>query len=354
MTKSICSIVLFLCLTSFATAGESQWISLFNGKDLSGWKANERPESWKVENGAIVTNGDRSHLFYVGKVGKHDFKNFVFSALVKSNEGANSGIYFHTKFKPDPWPVAGYEAQVYNSRPAANGEYVERKMTGSIYAVRNTWVPPVKNNEWFEYKIKVSGKTIQTFINGRLICEYTENDQPWRADDKLKRLLSSGTFAFQAHDPDSVVHFRDIKVKILPDDAPSLSIPVNDKEFDQLISQFSNDNVALIDLGIVSGSESTNNAQKKAALKYGLTLGYTYPDSYTSIANIVSDSLVFVINDNKKKPPVEMMKFAKANGVKIAFSSGGVDSLDAARLKSRLRAMKKAGIGREDIWIPGV
>ena len=38
--------------------------------------------------------------------------------------------------------------------------------------------PPVADNEWFEYRILVSGRTIQTFVNGRLICEYTESGEP--------------------------------------------------------------------------------------------------------------------------------------------------------------------------------
>jgi hypothetical protein len=46
-----------------------EWIPLQDGKSLAGWKAAERPESWVVEDGAFVARGDRSHLFYVGKVG---------------------------------------------------------------------------------------------------------------------------------------------------------------------------------------------------------------------------------------------------------------------------------------------
>ena len=153
-----------------------EWIPLQDGKSLAGWKAAERPESWVVEDGVFVSRGERSHLFYVGKVGKHDFRNFEFSAEVMTSPGANSGIYVHTKWQGPGWPEAGYELQVINSNPPAekmNG-YIEHKMTGSIYAVRNTWKAPAKDNEWFNYRIRVVGKTIQTFINDKLICEYAE------------------------------------------------------------------------------------------------------------------------------------------------------------------------------------
>src|SRR3954471_3803710 len=95
------------------------WISLQDGKSLAGWKAAERPESWVVEDGVFVARGERSHLFYVGKVGKHDFRNVELSADVMTSPGANSGIYAHTKFQGPGWPEAGYELQVINSNPPA-------------------------------------------------------------------------------------------------------------------------------------------------------------------------------------------------------------------------------------------
>ena len=64
--------------------------------------------------------------------------------------------------------------------------------------------------------------------------------------------MGSGTFALQAHDPGSVVKYRNMKVKILPNDAapPAGLVPLEDRELDQLITQASNDNIPLIDLGL--------------------------------------------------------------------------------------------------------
>src|ERR1041384_3307585 len=118
-----------------------EWISLQDGKSLSGWKTADRPEAWVVEDGAFVSRGDRSHLFYTGKVAKHDFRNFELSLDVQTTPGANSGVYVHTKWQGPGWPFAGYELQVINSNPPAENHngYIEYKMTGSVYAVRNTW-----------------------------------------------------------------------------------------------------------------------------------------------------------------------------------------------------------------------
>ena len=80
-----------------------QWIELFDGLTLNGWQASENTESWRIEDGAIVTRGPRSHLFYMGEAGGHDFRNFEFMADVKTSPGANSGIYFHTEFQETGW-----------------------------------------------------------------------------------------------------------------------------------------------------------------------------------------------------------------------------------------------------------
>lgn len=348
-------LVAALCLSllsrSIAAEGAGEWQSLYDGKTLTGWEANESPGTWVIQDGAIVTKGPRSHLFYVGPVANHNFRNFEFYAEVRTTPNSNSGIYIHTQLKPDPWPQAGYECQVINSHNPAEG-YIERKMTGSIYAVRNTWRAPAKDNEWFEYRIKVSGKTIQTFINGELVCQYTEAPKAWRAKDKPGRTLSSGTFALQGHDPKSEVHYRALKVRVLPDDAPSLDEPLADSELDQLITQASDANFALIDLGITPGSSSLVQAQTETARKYGAIFGYMFNADDIDLANLGANGPLVLINDKDAAPSVALLKAAKANGAKLAFSSGGVARLDPDRLKKRLLAIKEAGLEWRDMWVP--
>jgi hypothetical protein len=355
----VCSLLAMAAMTAAVVAAPvtaQEWLPLQDGKSLAGWKAAERPESWKVEDGAFVSVGDRSHLFYVGKVGPRgkpgNFKNFEFSAEVMTSPGANSGIYVHTKWQGPGWPTAGYELQVINSNPPAettNG-YIEHKMTGSIYAIRNTWVAPAKDNEWFNYRIKVVGKTIQTFINDKLICEYAEPADAFRPDDKKQRLLGSGTFALQAHDPGSVVKYRNMKVKILPDDAqpPAAVVPIMDSEMDRLVTQASNDNIPLIDLAQppVRGDAETFWSSVR---RHGMTWGNELPAA--SVASVPQS--VVVIVDANAPPNVELLKAAKAAGAKVVFSAGASEGLGQQRLKARLQAIKDAGLGWKDFWVPG-
>ncbi|MAE77969.1 MAG: hypothetical protein CMJ85_13990 [Planctomycetes bacterium] len=191
------------------------WSKLFNGQDLEGWKVNQNPESVRVEDGALVVGGKRAHVFYDGEVYSHSFKNFVFRAKVKTLPKANSGIYFHTEFQKRGWPSIGYECQVNNSQR-------DWRRTGGLYAIQDVREAPAKDNEWFDMEITVRGKHVTVAVNGKTTADYTEPESPKRPRNMAQRLLSRGTFAIQCHDPGSVVHYKDIRVKALHEGPPVL------------------------------------------------------------------------------------------------------------------------------------
>ncbi|MAD33856.1 MAG: hypothetical protein CMJ88_08870 [Planctomycetes bacterium] len=188
------------------------YASLFNGKDLQGWKVNENPASVRVEEGAIVVQGERSHVFYDGPVYHHDFKNFELRALVKTKKNANSGIYFHTRFQKGGWPERGYEVQVNNSQ----GDW---RRTGGLYAVDDVKVAPAEDDKWFLMEVRVVGKHVTIKVDGKVIVDYTEPDDVRREPGFKGRLIDRGTFALQCHDPGSEVHYKDIAVRLLPEGA---------------------------------------------------------------------------------------------------------------------------------------
>jgi hypothetical protein len=191
---------------STETADETGFVSLFDGKSMNGWKANENTTSWTVQDGALVCKGERSHLFYMGD--DKPFKNFHFKAEVMTEPNSNAGIYFHTKYQDSGWPKYGFECQVnlsYKSDP---------RKTGSIYAVKDYLEPSAKDNEWYLQEIIVVGNKITTKVNGKVLVEYIEPDDKQPGED-FTRKIDEGTFALQAHDPGSKVHFRNLRVKRL-------------------------------------------------------------------------------------------------------------------------------------------
>lgn len=182
---------------------------LFDGKTLDGWKVGRNADTFKVVDGAIVAHGPVAHLFYVGPVNNHNFRNFHFRAEVFTCPKANSGIYFHTEYQEAGWPAKGFEAQV-------NQTHSDPRKTGGLYAVKDVMnVSPARDEEWYLYEIIVQGRRVVLKVNGKVTCDWTEPDPP--NPPSPGRKLGSGTFALQGHDPGSKVLFRNIMVKPLPD-----------------------------------------------------------------------------------------------------------------------------------------
>lgn len=185
------------------------WKLLFDGKSLDGWKANEVPGTFSVKDGELIVKGARSHLFYVGAVQNHVFKNFELSAEVLTFPKANSGIYFHTAWQESGWPEKGYEIQVNNS-------HTDPKRTAGVYAIKDNLDAVAKDGAWFTLSIRVEGRHIVTKVDGKVVEDYTQEEKPERAAAYAGRLIGSGTFALQGHDPASEVHYRNLKVRVLP------------------------------------------------------------------------------------------------------------------------------------------
>lgn len=215
-------LVLSACATPTVSA-EADPLVLFDGESLDGWRVTaENPDSFRVEDGAIIAEGPRAHLFYDGEHGT-DIVDFELSLKVKTKPGANSGVYFHTAYQAEDWPKVGLEAQV-------NATQYDYRKTGSVYAIADVRVykeasevpalgfdsnayvtrtaAPHMDDEWFDYVIRVEDGTVTTRVNGALLVQWK---QPEDWPDATRR-LSSGTFGLQAHDPDSKVYYKDIVV----------------------------------------------------------------------------------------------------------------------------------------------
>jgi putative membrane-bound dehydrogenase-like protein len=197
------------------------WISLFNGRDLTGWQANLKPESFSVEDGLLKAHGRNgmSHLFYTGEDDDDDaFVNFELEVEVRAEPDSNSGIFFHTdrELRNGKYLNKGYEVQL-------NSTEKEKRKTGSLYAVVDLPESPVDETKWFTLRFTVEGKHIEVWLNGTKVTDYVEPDSPERPASRAKRLIDpkGGAIALQAHDPDSVFYFRRIRVRKIIDDVHS-------------------------------------------------------------------------------------------------------------------------------------
>jgi len=211
MKKTIFSAIFItglITVISFRNQSADEWVSLFNGTSLDGWKVGANPETFSVENGMIKVNGKVAHLFYDGPVANHQFTDFELMADVKTLPGSNSGIYFDTEYQESSWPKKGYEVQVNNS-------HTDWRRTGGLYAVQDVKENFAKDDEWFTMQIKVFGKKVQIWVNKKLVTDYTEPSAVTREEGMEARVIAPGTIALQGHDPKSTVYYKNIKIRQL-------------------------------------------------------------------------------------------------------------------------------------------
>jgi hypothetical protein len=192
-----------------AMAAEDGFTSLFNGKDLTGWKASEHPETFSVMDGAIVAHGPRSHCFYIGDFHQHSFKNFELRVDVLTRPKANGGVYIDTEYQETGWPGKGFEVQVNNTYPT------DPLLTGSLYQVADNTREVAKDNEWFTEDIFVQGDSITVKVNDKVVAQWTQPPGWAGTKDFPNRRIGAGTIALQAHDPGSIVYYKNIRIKPL-------------------------------------------------------------------------------------------------------------------------------------------
>ena len=185
-----------------ATSGPT-WTSLFDGQTLEGWErvGNEKSK-WVVEDGAMTATGPASML--VNTSGP--YKNFRYRAECKISDGGNSGLYFRTTRKPGF--SDGYEAQI-------DSTHTDPIRTGSLYGMCHVYKQHVKPDTWFTYDLEVRDDIwrgremtrIKITIDGNELYEYLD----------FEKTFKQGHFAFQHHDPQSIVHIRKVEVMPLAD-----------------------------------------------------------------------------------------------------------------------------------------
>jgi hypothetical protein len=213
----------FTCLLLFALAAffqgnasgvEPGFTSLFNGKDVTRWKIGGPPESFTVRDGAIVASGPASHAYYDGPFRNHRFRHFELRIDIMARAGANGGVYVLTEFEQvggnerasGRFPSKGFEVQVYNGTAGPR--------TGSLYHVVDLDESLVKDEEWFTQTIIVNGDTIVVKINEKQVVKWTQPaDWTGGREGPGRRITGPGTIALQAHDANSAVLYKNIRIR---------------------------------------------------------------------------------------------------------------------------------------------
>ncbi len=219
--------IAILCCTVVAHGQDEGYESLFNGKDLSGWKGDM--SRWRVEDGAITgfTTPDnllKYNTFLIWKGGEPaDFELKLKFKIV----GGNSGVQYRSKvIDADKFVVSGYQADI-DSGPrytgmnyeeqgrtflAQRGERVEitddGKKTVTKIGDPEKLQAKVKKEDWNDYTIVAKGNRLVHIVNGEVMSEVIDNQK-----DKA---AGSGVIALQVHQgPAMKVQFKDLQLKRL-------------------------------------------------------------------------------------------------------------------------------------------
>ena len=257
-------------------AGADDWIPLFDGHSMDGWRPSENKGSWKVVDGQLTADGPRSHLFYTGPVRGADFRNFELEVELTTKPECNSGVYFHTRYQESGFPDKGFEVQVNNTALGDKG-YLERKKTGSLYGLRNMYKQLVPDEKPFQMRVAVRGKNVQIRLNGQLLVDYVEPTPPViPTGGESQRFLDHGTFALQCHNEGSKASFKSVRVRPLPDDLPAYTgpAPLVDETYREIIN-IGRHNIPMVDYHVFLGNGLTLDTALQKSRRDGIQYGVT-------------------------------------------------------------------------------
>ena len=202
-------------------------ISLFNGKDLTGWEG--RKDLWSVEDGMIVgrTVKDKplkKNTFLVWKAG--EVENFELSLEYKI-EGGNSGIQYRSEVKDQKeFVVGGYQADIDSTNKFAGILYEEKgrgilcqrgdkttidasgKKSKSNFADSAGLAKGIHPGKWNSYRVVAKGNHLMHFINEAKTAEVI--------DEQSDKAAKKGVLAFQLRQgPPMVIRFKYVSLKVL-------------------------------------------------------------------------------------------------------------------------------------------
>ncbi|MDO8927515.1 MAG: DUF1080 domain-containing protein [Bacteroidota bacterium] len=201
----------FLIIFSAVSAKKKDgWISLFNGKDLTGWHQLNGQAKYHVEKGEIVGttvfNTPNSFL-----ATDKDYGDFILELDLLVADNMNSGIQFRSISKPDikDGRVHGYQCEVDPSARAWSGGIYDEARRGWLYT--NELNPVAKSafkmGEWNRYRIECVGSSIRTWLNGIPVAYVFDDMTP------------SGLIALQVHsigkdvEPGKQIRWKNIRIK---------------------------------------------------------------------------------------------------------------------------------------------
>lgn len=190
-------IIVFLTQTTYS----QKTVSLFNGKDLTGWTIHGT-EKWYVENGELICESGPDKQYGYLSTNK-TYKNFELTLEFKQEANGNSGVFFRSSI--EGVKISGWQCEVAPLNHHTGGIY-ESYGRGWLIQPDSAKEKYLKIGRWNKLKLKVVEDEVTTWLNGKQMI--------YLKDQKIG--AGNGFIALQIHDGGGIkVRWRKIKVKEL-------------------------------------------------------------------------------------------------------------------------------------------
>lgn len=168
-------------LVSGSLPAQKNWVSLFNGKNMEGWKQLNGKALYEVRDGAIVGTSvyGTPNSFLVTE---QDYGDFILEFEFKVSETLNSGVQFRSESRVDyrEGKVHGYQYELDPSDRAWTGGIFDEGRRGWLYPLSKnpTAGSAFRHNDWNKGRIEAIGPSIKTFLNGIPCADILDNMTP--------------------------------------------------------------------------------------------------------------------------------------------------------------------------------
>ena len=198
--QKICLLVLALLVAQFSFAQKT--VSLFNGKDLTGWTIHGT-EKWYVQDGELICESGPDKQYGYLSTDKN-YGNFILTLQFKQEANGNSGVFFRSQI-PEGVRISGWQAEVAPMDQHTGGIY-ESYGRGWLILPKPEDEKYLKAGEWNSYKIKVDGAKVTTWLNDHQMCDIE--------DKKIGEGV--GFIALQIHEGGGIkVRWKNIEIQEL-------------------------------------------------------------------------------------------------------------------------------------------
>ena len=194
-------IFFFICLFLSQHIYSQKQVSLFNGKDLTGWTIHGT-EKWHVENGELICESGPDKQYGYLSTNKN-YKNFELTLEFKQESNGNSGVFFRSSI--DGVKISGWQCEVAPVNRHTGGIY-ESYGRGWLIQPDSTHEKYLKPGKWNILTLKVIGDEVTTWLNGHQMVNLK--------DEKIGQ--GKGFIALQIHDGGGIkVRWKNMKIKEL-------------------------------------------------------------------------------------------------------------------------------------------